>query len=138
VPRVVLREAWDTTIGRPPPDVFAVLIDLETYLSRWARGPTGVQRVTPGPLGTGTRFEVIARVGPLRVRSPYVVTGFVLDEVFAGTGVAGPFRFEEEYRLAAGSTSGASAETLLHYEIAAVPRGALGVVSGFLVASSAG
>jgi hypothetical protein len=43
---------------------------------------------------------ITARAGPATVRSPYVVSGYEPAGRLAGAGVAGPVRFQEEYRLA--------------------------------------
>jgi uncharacterized protein YndB with AHSA1/START domain len=97
--------------------VFAILADFESHLARWAKGPVAAAR-TAGDGGVGTRFLITARVGPVKVRSPYEVTGYDPPARFAGHGVAGPVRFREEYCLTA-----AGPATILTQSIRATPRG---------------
>lgn len=104
-------------IGRAPGQVFCVLADFETYLARWARGPVAVVR-TDGDGGVGSRYMITARAGPATVRSPYEVTGYNPPGSLVGHGVAGPVRFQEEYRLTADG-----AATILTQSIRALPRG---------------
>ena len=59
---------------------------------------------------------ITARAGPTTVRSPYEVTGYEPPGRLAGTGVAGPVRFQEEYRL-----TGDGAATILTQSIRATP-----------------
>src|SRR5262249_22821816 len=118
-PMATIELHWDFTVRRRMDEVFALLTDLETYLPQWARGPVAVEKTTPGPTGIGTRFAVTARVGPVRVRSPYEVTAWKPDEVFGGSGIAGPLAFDEEYRLS--ETAGEL--TSVSYTVAAEPRG---------------
>src|SRR5208282_6068682 len=91
---------FDTTvrIGRTPGQVFSVLADFGTYLARWAKGPVAAVR-TAGDGGAGSHYVITARAGPATVRSPYEVTGYDPPGRLAGHGVAGPVRFQEEYRL---------------------------------------
>ena len=122
----LIHLSWDRTIDRPISVVFDVLTDLETYLPAWAKGPIAVRKETPGRTDVGTKLTVVARVAAIRVRGPYEVTRWHHPDVFGGRGVAGPFRFDEEYRLAAISDS----RTMVHYEIGATPRGPLRIVRG--------
>jgi hypothetical protein len=78
----------DFTVRRPVAEVFDLLADLETYLPQWAKGPVAVRKTTPGPKRTGTRLTVTARVGPVKVRSPYEITAWKPHEVFGGSGTA--------------------------------------------------
>ncbi len=110
---------FDTTvrIGRTPGQVFPVLADFETYLARWAKGPVAAAR-TDGDGGAGSHYRITARAGPVKVRSPYEVTGYDPPGRLVGRGVAGPVRFQEEYRL-----TGDGAATILTQSIRATPRG---------------
>jgi len=119
---------FDTTvrIGRTPGQVFSVLADFETYLARWAKGPIAAAR-TDGDGGAGSRYLITARVGPATVRSPYEVTGYDPPGRLAGSGTAGPVRFQEEYRLTADGTA-----TILTQAIRATPRGPFQLASGLL------
>ena len=119
---------FDTTvrIGRTPGQVFSILADFETYLARWAKGPMAAAR-TDGDGGAGSQYTITARVGPATVRSPYEVTGYDPPAYLAGNGVAGPVRFQEEYRLTEDG-----AVTILTQSIRAAPRGPFRLASGLL------
>ena len=93
---------FDTTvrIDRAREQVFGILADFESNLARWAKGPVAATR-TAGDGGAGSRYLITARVGPAKVRSPYEVTGHDPPARLAGHGIAGPVRFDEEYRLTA-------------------------------------
>ena len=119
---------FDTTvrIGRTPGQVFSVLTDFQQYLARWAKGPVAAVR-TGGDGGAGTCYLITARVGLVPARSPYEVTGYDPPRSFAGTGTAGPVRFQEEYRLVADG-----AATILTQSIRATPRGPHRLAPGLL------
>jgi hypothetical protein len=119
---------FDSTvrIGRSPGEVFPVLADFGTYLARWAKGPVAAVR-TDGDGGAGSHYMITARAGPATVRSPYEVTGYEPPGRLAGTGVAGPVRFQEEYRL-----TGDGAATILTQSIRATPRGPFRLAPGLL------
>jgi hypothetical protein len=119
---------FDTTvrIGRTPAQVFSVLADFQVYLARWAKGPVAAVR-TDGDGRAGSHYTITARAGPATVRSPYEVTGYEPPGRLAGVGVAGPVRFQEEYRLTA-----EGAVTLLTQSIRATPRGPFRLASGLL------
>ena len=53
----------ETRIGRPPPDVFAALTDVERY-PEWliASGIVRVERLDPGPLAAGSRLRIAQTV----------------------------------------------------------------------------
>ncbi len=119
---------FDTTvrIGRTPGQVFCVLADFETYLARWAKGPVAAVR-TEGDGGDGSRYMITAKAGQATVHSPYEVTGYDPPGRLAGHGVAGPVRFQEEYRL---TRDGAA--TILTQSIRATPRGVFRLAQGLL------
>jgi len=114
----MIELSFTESISRPRTDVFSILTSFERYLAEWAKGPVAAAKIGLDPTGTGTRFEVTAKVGPFRVRSPYEVTVWEPPERFGGRGVAGPVRFQEEYCLTAGN-----AATSLRQSIQAWPRG---------------
>lgn len=107
--------------------MFSVLADFETYLARWAKGPVAAARMD-GDGGAGSRYMITARAGPATVRSPYEVTGYDPPGRLAGHGVAGPVRFQEEYRL-----TGDGAATILTQSITAIPRGPFRLAGGGLL-----
>jgi len=115
----VIELSFGVRVDRPSEQVFAVLSDFEAYLARCAAGPIAATRTSASPTDAGSRFVVTARVGLFRVRSPYEVLVWAPPSRFAGRGVAGPVRFEEEYRL-----SGVDGSTELTQSIRAWPRGA--------------
>jgi hypothetical protein len=119
---------FETTvrIDRVPGQVFCVLADFGTYLARWAKGPVAAVR-TDGDGSDGSRYMITARVGPATVRSPYEVTGYDPPGRLAGHGVAGPVRFQEEYRLI-----GDGSATVLTQSIRATPRGPFRLAAGLL------
>jgi len=119
----MIELSFRTSIARPPAVVFSILTDFEAYLAQWAKGPVAAAKLGSGPTGPGTRFEITAQLGPFRVRSPYEVLVWEPPQRFAGRGVAGPVRFEEEYRLADGQGT-----TDLTQSVRAWPRGAFGLL----------
>ena len=44
-------------IDRPPGDVFAAIVDLGSF-PRWNPTTTSARKLSPGPIGDGTRFEL--------------------------------------------------------------------------------
>jgi Polyketide cyclase / dehydrase and lipid transport len=119
---------FDTTvrIDSARERVFAILADFESNLARWAKGPVAATR-TAGDGGAGSRYIVTARVGLAKVRSPYEVTGYDPPARFAGNGIAGPVRFDEEYSLTADGLA-----TILTQSIRAIPRGPFRLAEGAL------
>jgi hypothetical protein len=119
---------FDTTvrIDRSRERVFGILADFESNLARWAKGPVAAT-MTAGDGGAGSRYMVTARVGPAKVRSPYVVTGYDPPARFAGNGIAGPVRFHEEYSLTMDGPA-----TILTQSIVATPRGPFRLAEGTL------
>ena len=119
----MIELSFGVRVDRPSEQVFAVLADFEAYLARWAAGPIGATPTSAGATDAGSRFVVMARVGPFRVRSPYEVLAWAPPSRFSGRGIAGPVRFEEEYQL-----SDVDGSTELTQSIRAWPRGGFRVV----------
>jgi hypothetical protein len=115
---VMIELSFTESISCPRAEVFSILTGFERYLAQWAKGPIAAARIGPGPTGAGTRFLVTAKAGPFRVRSPYEVATWEPPQRFGGRGVAGPVRFEEEYRLTVSDNA-----TGLTQSIKAWPRG---------------
>jgi uncharacterized protein YndB with AHSA1/START domain len=63
-----IEHSCEILIDRPPAHVFTLLVDLEQYLARWAKGPVAARKLTGGPTASGARFEVIARVAGINPR----------------------------------------------------------------------
>ena len=122
----MIEFATTVRIDRSSEIVFAVLADFEGQLARWAKGPVAALR-TSGDGSAGSRYTVTARVGPLKLRSPYEVRAFDPPKAFAGNGTAGPVRFDETYTLA-----GDGDATILTQSIRASPRGPFRLVEGAL------
>lgn len=80
-----------------------------------------------GDGGAGSRYMITARTGPATVRSPYEVTGYDPPRRLAGHGVAGPVRFQEEYRL-----TGDGAATILTQSSRLFPAARSGWPGGLL------
>ena len=91
----MIEEAFSVTVRREREDVFRVLTDFECYLARWAKGPVSARRLSEGE-GVGTRFTIVARVGPVKMSSPYEVKAWEPPGRCGGPGVAGPVVFDEE------------------------------------------
>lgn len=106
--------------------MFSVLADFQVYLARWAKGPVGAVR-TDGDGRAGSHYTITVRAGPATIRSPYEVTGYEPPGRLADVGIAGPVRFQEEYRLTADG-----AATLLTHSIRATPRGPFRLASSLL------
>jgi len=119
----VIELSFAVRVDRPSEQVFSVLTDFEAYLARWAAGPIAATPTSASATDAGSQFVVTARVGPFRVRSPYEVLAWAPPSRFSGRGIAGPVRFEEDYRL-----SDVDGSTELTQSIQAWPRGGFRVV----------
>jgi len=115
----VIELDFSLAIDRSCEVTFAVLTEIEKYLTTWAKGPIAVEKIR-GDGTSGTTYTITAKVGPLKVKSPYQVGTWEPPYRFGGSRTAGPVRFEEEYTLAAEGES-----TALRYTARARPRGPL-------------
>jgi uncharacterized protein YndB with AHSA1/START domain len=84
----VIRFGFHVDVARPVGDVFAYVTDPAT-LTEW-QGSAGVERLTPGPIGPGTRLREVRALLGRRVESITEVTAYEPDRRFAVRIVSGP------------------------------------------------
>lgn len=90
-------------VDRPIGEVFAYTSDFEN-LEDWDPGISTSKKLTRGPVGVGTEFEVVAKSGPRRIPMRYAVTAFdpprkvVLEGKGGGIGAVDTISFEERGR----------------------------------------
>jgi hypothetical protein len=65
-----------------------------------------MRRLTDGPLGTGSRFEVAFGMGPVKARIVLELSAVETDRLMAFRTLSGPIDWTGEYRLAPGSAGG--------------------------------
>jgi ligand-binding SRPBCC domain-containing protein len=94
---LVIRFELETTIERPPGDVFAVLAD-PLALPEW-QGTSEVEQLTEGPVGEGTRFREVHRLLGLRLESITEVVGYEPDRRFEVRVVSGPVPIDGRWEL---------------------------------------
>ncbi len=85
------------TIGRQPAMVFAYLADLEN-LPRWNYAISRTRKVTPGPVGVGTRYRQ-TRTIPVHTEEIVEVTGFDPDRQLSIGGSLASLPAEVSYTL---------------------------------------
>jgi hypothetical protein len=74
--------------------------------SRWLGNVGDAERLTPGPIGAGSRFRQAATFLGAPVEGEWEITDYVPDRHMRGRSVAGPFVFVREYEcLAEGSAT---------------------------------
>lgn len=83
-------------IDRPVAEVFAIVAD-QTNIPRWQRGIAEVHRLTPDPIGVGTRHEVVRKFlgRELSVTTEYV--RYDPNQVVTFTAITGPAVMEVSY-----------------------------------------
>lgn len=70
------------TIDRPLPEVFKMATDLERG-PEWVPGVSRIEKLTPGPLGVGTRFRETRRCGKRDATAVIEVTTFEADRRYS-------------------------------------------------------
>jgi carbon monoxide dehydrogenase subunit G len=85
-------------VRRPPEEVFAALADLE-QAPRWVPDLVSVEKQTPGPVGVGTRYSEVVRMGEKVSEAELEVTEHDPPRVFAHRGQGGPARFTARFTL---------------------------------------
>jgi uncharacterized membrane protein len=90
----------DVEIRRPVGDVFDFVSDLE-HLPAWMAGVKRVSRSSPGPVGVGTTYRVVAKMLGRRVESTYEVTAYEPDTVVSVRMTSPLFGFDETYHFEA-------------------------------------
>lgn len=63
------------SIGRPVEEVYAFVLDLPSNGPEWAPDLESVEKVTEGPIGTGTKFEQLQAVMGKRRTTSLTFTG---------------------------------------------------------------
>ena len=63
------------TVDRPQDEVFAYAADFEN-IEEWDPGVDSSRRVDDGPLGVGSKFELMYRFGPSRIPMTYEITEY--------------------------------------------------------------
>jgi uncharacterized membrane protein len=86
-------------IHRPPSDVFTLVADVRKMPS-WYEAVKKVTVTTPGPSGTGTRFQMVRSLPGGDVHNDVEVTSFDLDKEITFRSVEGPTPFRYRYRFA--------------------------------------
>lgn len=90
----------EVEIRRPVGEVFDFVSDSE-HLPAWMAGVKRVSRSSPGPIGVGTTYQVVAKMLGRRVDSTYEVTAFEPDRLVSARMTSPLFAFEETYRFEA-------------------------------------
>jgi len=90
--RIVFR------VAQPPDIVFPYLSDLENA-PEWVPDLVSVQKVTEGPIGVGTRYAEVVRMGSRMEKADLEVTEYAPDRVFAHSGRGGPSTFSARFEL---------------------------------------
>lgn len=88
----------EVVIRRPVGEVFDFVSDSE-HLPAWTAGVKRVSRSSPGPIGVGTTYRVVAKMLGRRVESTYEVTAYEPDRLVALRMTSPLFAFEETYRF---------------------------------------
>ncbi len=90
----------ETTIERPPAEVFEALVDLDRA-PIWNPGLTEVRRTSEVPLGVGSEIIYVGRFLGRRYSSPATYTHFEPGERLASRTTSGPFDLEVDNVLEA-------------------------------------
>jgi uncharacterized membrane protein len=110
----------EVVIRRPLGEVFDFVSDSE-HLPAWMAGVKRVSRSSPGPIGVGTTYRVLAKMLGRRVESTYEVTAYEPDKLVALRMTSPLFGFEETYRFEAEDAE----RTVVQVEADVRPSGAL-------------
>src|SRR5712691_5056086 len=105
----MIRFANTIDIDRQPDDVYAFLADLE-HTPEWNWAITGTQKITPGPVGVGTRYRQERSV-PSPAIEMIEVTGIDAPRRIEVEGRVGPFDARLTYELVAASSGTRLANT---------------------------
>jgi len=85
------------TIKRPPREIFAYLADFEN-LPRWNYAITEARKITPGPVGVGSKYLQV-RTTPRRSEETFEVIEFEPDSRLTVHGAFGPLSGQASYLL---------------------------------------
>jgi uncharacterized protein YndB with AHSA1/START domain len=81
----------DIEIARPPAEVFAYATDPSRF-AEWQDDVVSVRIQGGRPLGVGSRFTTIRRIGRVEYRSTQAITELSPPRSWAASGVDGPLR----------------------------------------------
>jgi carbon monoxide dehydrogenase subunit G len=90
-------------IDRSPADVFAVVSDLPGS-SAWVPDLVSVTQLGDGPVGVGTQYSEVVKMGDKEGEGHLVVTDFEPGRLFAHKGQGGPARFSCRFECHADGT----------------------------------
>lgn len=68
----------NTLIDRPQKDVFTFVAN-PNNMSKWNSAVVGLEQVTPGPVGTGTKFKSIGEMMGRRIEGEMQITAYEPD-----------------------------------------------------------
>lgn len=86
-------------------EAFAYVADFSTT-AEWDPGIVEARRLDDGPLGVGSRFEVVSRFGDRRLPITYTITAFEPPSRIVLEGIGERFRGTDEIRFAPGGDGG--------------------------------
>jgi carbon monoxide dehydrogenase subunit G len=92
-----MRFSNTITIKRSPSEVFGYLTDFEN-LPRWNYAITEARKITPGPVGVGSKYLQVRTV-PRRSEETFEVIEFATDSRVTVRGAFGPFSGQASYVL---------------------------------------
>jgi uncharacterized protein YndB with AHSA1/START domain len=108
---MALHFTFREEFAAPPPKVFAAATDLDA-LRRWMPGFVGVDKLTPGPFGMGTRFRETRKLFGRDATEYFEVTGYQPGkavELFVdgtkGSSRRGEYRFRYAFTPSAKGTT---------------------------------
>jgi uncharacterized protein YndB with AHSA1/START domain len=122
------------TVRRPPSAVFSYLADLEN-LPEWNYALAETRKVTPGPVGVGSRY-LQRRPVPRPAEETLQITEFVPGERLALQGTLNSFPAEVSYALHA-TDGGTTVINTVELELPGPRRLLSGVVAGRIKAAVA-
>ena len=121
----MIRFDNEIDVARPVDEVYSYLADLE-HTPDWNWAIASTQKITPGPVGIGTRYRQTRSVPRPAVES-IQITGLEPGRSVGVTGMLGPFRARLSYEL-----EPSPAGTRLRNRVELSSPAALGPVGGLL------
>ena len=87
------------TINRPPEDVFTFLRDKDQFLQEEGSPVRLIEKITPGPIGVGTRYREIVQITPfiqaeIHSEITYFEPSGALEEDFWASGMSGHLAYQ--------------------------------------------
>ena len=105
----------------PPGEAFAYVADFATT-AEWDPGIVEARRLDDGPLGGGSRFEVVSAFGERRLPITYTITAFEPPSRIVLEGVGERFRGTDEIRFAPGADGGTRIDYIADLALRGVAR----------------